>query len=386
MEHSTEYDIKSQHMTPFEELLAERGGPPAYVAPPAPSAPYRTPDFRSMQNENAYLLGHAKTQSEQLAAAAAQLQNNSTALQMLQAENAVLRGERDERSSALGRAAEKVSALKRQNETGAREHERLSQEVASLREQLSDARKREIEATRGQERARTELADASERAGELKVALDQSRSEVPPLRDALEAEKRKCETLEADAATGRAQLAAVREALERLRGDYNQLSRHHEEARLLLQSAAATRDAMADQIKRDQGEAAAAQANAQQSGAMLLAEKEARLRAEQVAFALREAADASEAQRHWLAGQLRSGEARLSRAEKKSGIAEAESQQLALRLGLFQRMVSSDAKVQYLVGTRGRRDATLSKALQREQSARQMAWDRIHEIAATSGP
>ena len=59
-----------------------------------------------------------------------------------------------------------------------------------LREQLSDARKREIEATRGQERARTELADASERAGELKVALDQSRSEVPPLRDALEAEKR----------------------------------------------------------------------------------------------------------------------------------------------------------------------------------------------------
>ena len=149
MEHSTEYDIKSQHMTPFEELLAERGGPPAYVAPPAPSAPYRTPDFRSMQNENAYLLGHAKTQSEQLAAAAAQLQNNSTALQMLQAENAVLRGERDERSSALGRAAEKVSALKRQNETGAREHERLSQEVASLREQLSDARKREIEATRG---------------------------------------------------------------------------------------------------------------------------------------------------------------------------------------------------------------------------------------------
>ena len=61
MEHSTEYDIKSQHMTPFEELLAERGGPPAYVAPPAPSAPYRTPDFRSMQNENAYLLGHAKT-------------------------------------------------------------------------------------------------------------------------------------------------------------------------------------------------------------------------------------------------------------------------------------------------------------------------------------
>ena len=74
MEHSTEYDIKSQHMTPFEELLAERGGPPAYVAPPAPSAPYRTPDFRSMQNENAYLLGHAKTQSEQLAAAAAQLQ------------------------------------------------------------------------------------------------------------------------------------------------------------------------------------------------------------------------------------------------------------------------------------------------------------------------
>ena len=109
---------------------------------------------------------------------------------------------------------------------------------------------------------------------------------------------------------------------------------------------------MADQIKRDQGEAAAAQANAQQSGAMLLAEKEARLRAEQVAFALREAADASEAQRHWLAGQLRSGEARLSRAEKKSGIAEAESQQLALRLGLFQRMVSSDAKVQYLVGTR----------------------------------
>ena len=105
MEHSTEYDIKSQHMTPFEELLAERGGQPAYVAPPAPSAPYRTPDFRSMQNENAYLLGPAKPQSEQLAAAAAQLQNNSTALQMLQAENAVLRGERDERSPSPPRAS-----------------------------------------------------------------------------------------------------------------------------------------------------------------------------------------------------------------------------------------------------------------------------------------
>ena len=49
-------------------------------------------------------------------------------------------------------------------------------------------------------------------------------------------------------------------------------------------------------------------------------------------------------------------------------------------MGLFQRMVTADAGVQYLAGSRGRRDAKLDRHLRHEAAARAAAWGRIHEL------
>jgi len=78
--------------------------------------------------------------------------------------------------------------------------------------------------------------------------------------------------------------------------------------------------------------------------------------------------------------QLERGDRRLSEASRKAELSEAEAQQLALRMGLFQRMVTADAGVQYLAGARGRRDPKLDRHLRHEAAARAAAWGRIHEL------
>ena len=283
----------------------------------------------------------------------------------------MLRGERDERRRSA--AAEGVGAQAAERDGRARARAAVAGGGAAPRaaERRAEARGR---GDARQERARTELADASKGGGSRwrsTIAL-----RVPPLRDALEAEKGKCETLEADAATG-APSSPPSATLERLRGDYNQLSPTATRGALPAPERRGARDAMADQIKLDQGRR---RRRRRTPSSRARCSSPRRRRASALSRPSRFARRPTHRrQRHRLAGQLRSRSAppRAGRSRGSRGRVAAAR----LRLGLFQRMTVRQGAVPRHAR---RRDATLSRRSSASR-ARVNGVGPHPRIAATSG-
>ena len=80
--------------------------------------------------------------------------------------------------------------------------------------------------------------------------------------------------------------------------------------------------------------------------------------------------------------ELGRGDAARREAERQVQQGDAEARRMALRLGLFWRVLTADAGVQYIAGGAGRRDPLLDRHLRREQAARKQAWARIYELDA----
>lgn len=177
-----------------------------------------------------------------------------------------------------------------------------------------------------------------------------------------------------------------RASLAKLREDRHALREMLADTKSQLESAANTRKAMEAQLERFTREGETLLERTTEAEARAQREGHARFLEEQRALMLGERLTQLDARSAWLQEEVGRVENARRRAESKERLCEQEAQQLSLRMGLFQRMVTSEPHVQYLASTRCTRDATVHKALVREESARKKAWGRLHELDAKLAP
>lgn len=258
--------------------------------------------------------------------------------------------------------------------------QRKSDELASLRAVSTRLTTDRLTQAADVRRLRESREVWERRAAELEEVCAERAAQLERATGEAEALSSRIRQLDLESAACRAELRAEREALRMLRAEHASLQSTEEERFRVLSAASRTREAIAAQLQREAAEVSSATARAAAAEAECLAEKRLRIEAEAKASLVSEQLRAYQERCTWLHLKLGEAQTAAQGAAARERLCEAESTNAALRMGLFQRIVTADAEYQQSLAEGARRDLPLRKASMREQSARRAAWNRLHEI------
>ena len=303
---------------------------------------YRTPSFRDLQRTCSFLQAKSdacEERNEQLSEELCALQDRN---QQEMSQNAVL--EQSLELSTAGQRAAQARADDERMRAEAAEAEvvRLNERSGLVEAGLATAQRREAWLLDEVREARTSVAAARQDTSDLRAANAQLATELKRCESERDELLAQLGQKSAELSGTRDGLAAERRALNGARSEIDALRAECEDAAAALSTAREANEALVERSERSEREAAWLTQRAQQLGGEAQREAESRVKADRVAFSLREQNAALQEGHEALRGKLREG-ARLQRAAKDESVtSRAEAKALAIRLGLYRSVLKSD--------------------------------------------
>ena len=217
-----------------------------------------------------------------------------------------------------------------------------------------------------------------QRAAELESLRADTVAQLERSRAEVEALNTRIRRLDTTVAAYQAELEGEREALRILRAEHASLKGLVEEQSRMSSMATQMQDAITAQLQREREEVEASKGRASAAEAQCLVERGLRVEAETKISLLGEQLGAYQERCRWLQSKFEEAQKEAQSAVMRERLCEAESTQTALRMGLFQRIVTADAAQQQ--STAPIRTLPLRKGMQREQHVRQAALNRLSEL------
>ena len=386
-----------------------------------PEAPvvYRTPSFRDMQSQCAFLMGQVQELEGQNDHLGEELSSGKQELGRMEVEMGALRSERHSLQADAQRLANQTAkdAVAKASEEFSRTLEMMRQQVRLLQDQTEAATAREAlmiaelgAARKGQRETLEQFSNARDELREMVALLGRSETEKADLSSLLNAQRNRCNDMLGEIAA----CARLREEFEALRESSGRLREECDEVSRKLLASNETRDAALEQLDDSKRDCNTVLHRAHATAHRSIEEKEARAKVEIENFSLQEKYALLLSRHDWLRDQLSVGDSSRREAEGLARMHASDAayaawnrtidrrsrlsflslsyfhfisfprsipggRQVKMRLSLFQRISGNEAQ-------RHGEPGVVSKAARREAIMRQRAQTSLESSGALWRP